>query len=223
MPLLEMISELQNQGVSEQDIIQNLKEQGYSPTDINDAMNQIRIKSAVTGDYEQSQNMQQGILQQEYQQPIPAPAPGMPQEYAYQQQYSPEYYPPQPAVSNETITEIAEQIVYEKLAELKKLIGNIAEFKIMSDAKISSIDERLRRIESIIIQLNSAILKKVGDYGQAIEDLRDDVSSTQESFSKLINPIVQSRKGKSSEEKQEEEKSKKKGKSKAGVESYLMR
>ena len=46
--------------------------------------------------------------------------------------------------------------------------------------------------------LQSAILKKIGDYGGAVQNISKDLQATQESFSKLINPLIDQKRGKPS-------------------------
>ena len=205
MTILEEVKSMQQQGTGEVDIIQKLTEEGYPPVDIENAINQTKIKAAVEEEYPQTPetsnspaNMQPSIVDagQISQEPEPQPQANQP-EYAPQDYYTPqaypqqEYYQPQQGgIGADTMTEIAEQVVMEKLSEIRKNIGNIADFKITMDAKVSNIDERLKKIESIISQLQSSILRKVGDYGQAIQDVRSEMQEMQGSFSKLVNPLI---------------------------------
>ena len=46
--MMESISQMKNQGMPTGQIIQSLKEQGYSPKEINEALSQSDIKSEVT-------------------------------------------------------------------------------------------------------------------------------------------------------------------------------
>ncbi len=147
MPLLETVKQMQQQGMQDTEIAQKMQEQGYNPKEIDDAINQSRIKAAVSETYEQ--NGQESVMSNsqnlEMQPSVMSPEPNQqpqPQEYIYpvesqqpQQQYAGEYSPPQPGISPETISEIAEQIVVEKFSEIKKLIGNIADFKTITEAR----------------------------------------------------------------------------------------
>lgn len=218
MPLLDEIKQLQGQGYNEQDISQKMMEGGYNPKEINDAISQSRIKAAVSEEAVQnsvinaSQEMQPSLLAQ------PPQEQQQPQEYTYPtpQAYPTEYqyYQPQVGVGVETITEISEQVVAEKLSEIKKIIGNIADFKTITESKISGIDERLRRIETIIENLQARIIGKIGNYGQAVQDIKTEMEAMQDSFSKVINPLIS--KTRETEELQEPEeevkKERKKGK-----------
>jgi len=212
MPLLDTIKQMQEQQIAEPDIIQSLREQGISEKEISEALSQSKIKAAVS---ESDNNVMKSLSQempgipeppapspsiasQEYQEAEPFPE-SMPvqaeqQAYQYPEQAYPgyEYYQPQQTgTSAETVTDIAEQIVGEKISEIKKLIGNVSDFKAMTESKISSIDERLKKIETIIEKLQESLIEKLGNYGQAVEDIKDELGTIEESFSKAISPIVE--------------------------------
>ena len=65
MTVLDSVIELQRGGMSDQDIAQQLKTSGASPQEINDAINQAKIKTAVSPIQQEmgGQQMQQSIMQ----------------------------------------------------------------------------------------------------------------------------------------------------------------
>ncbi|MFH1308065.1 MAG: hypothetical protein ABIH72_04390 [archaeon] len=157
--------------------------------------------------YPQEQSPDQGYPQEQYpvnqgypqEQYPPTPAPSeqydqqaYPQEnqgYGGYEQYQ-GYTGGGGYSDTETINEIAEQVVAEKISEIKKAIGNIADFKAMSEARTKDIDKRVKRIEEIIDKLQSSIVDKIGTFGKSVEALRTELDATQESFTKVINPLV---------------------------------
>lgn len=197
MSLLDNIKQMQQQGMNDADIAQSLKEQGMSPMEIDDAINQSKIKAAVYEDTganaimnnEQNGGMQQSMMTQEL---PPDQPPQQQQEGYYQPQQYPQegYYQPQSGVSPDAISEIAEQIVAEKMSEIRKSIGNIAEFKTTVESRIASMDERLKKIETMIDKLQMSILNKIGTYSESIQGMREEMGAMQDSFSKVINPLV---------------------------------
>ncbi len=221
MPLIEKISQMQKQGISNEEIIKRLQDEGISPREISEALDQSKVKSTIEESAEEMQpsvmaypsppeftpmpyNSQENAMQQ-YPQAAEMPMPGqmpmqeeqmtaeqLPQEgYAYQypaQQYQ-EYSYAQPDTG--TMTEIAEQIVNEKLQKIEKQISEITSFKTETSGKINNTDERLRRIEMLIDRLQASILGKIGEYGRNISDLKDEMLSTQDSFSKILNPLTE--------------------------------
>ncbi|MFH1710888.1 MAG: hypothetical protein ABH840_01090 [Nanoarchaeota archaeon] len=202
---------MQSQGLSDPEISQKLQEQGANPKEIDDAIGQSKIKAAVFENNNYEQTGQNSIINNNEmlpsitsQTPQSQQAPQQ-QEYYYPEQYTQqEYYqPPQQETSPDTISEIAEQIVVEKMSELKKTTGNLLDFKTVIEAKISSIDTRLKKIETTIEKLQSSILGKVGEYGQAFEDIKNELYGMEESFSKVINPLVEKGRRASKSEEQE--------------------
>ena len=213
MALLNDIKKMQAEGRTEQEIIAAFKQQGISAREIVEAISQSKIKEAVSGapetplPYEtapqpdiqqealmpstgadvipQAQEAQPSQMPQEFvpSQPMPEEQAAQPAQAAY-----PEYqqYPAQGAISPDTITEISEQVVSEKLSPLRKDIEKVIDFKTTAESKISYIDERLQRIEKIIDRLNLSIMQKVGDYMTNIDDIKKELVETQKSFKSLV-------------------------------------
>lgn len=134
-------------------------------------------KSLMTQDSES-----QGQQVQEY-------FPTQPQEnYSYDQQsqggYA-QYDYASPALSADTITEISEQVVSERLSDVRKKMEKMLDFKTQLEAKAESIEERLKRIERIIDTLQSSVLRKVGDYVTNVEDLKKELVQTQQTFTTI--------------------------------------
>lgn len=237
MALLDQIIEMKRRGMPSSQIMQNLREQGISPKEINEVLSQSEIKAEIdfqkfpqyqqpqlgqsmqslqstqpfqnpieemqpslgtqppmaseqlTQDQnqEQFQQPEQGYQSQEYQEYTPAQAyPGYQpyQEYQYQ-----EYQPPQ-ATDIETINDIASQLIEEKTKSLKKELENAIKFKSNSEEKIKEIDKRLTKIESTLEELQLAIIRKIGSYGEDIKNISKEMRATQETFSKIIDPLT---------------------------------
>ena len=121
----------------------------------------------------------QEFTQQYTQQPYPI------QDYSSYDygQYSPAATP----ISSDTITEISEQVVSEKLFDIRKQLEKNIDIKNTLTAEITHIDERLQRIEKIIDRLQLSILQKVGEYTSSVSDLKKELLETQKSF-KALSP-----------------------------------
>ena len=198
MAVTEQVKDMLNQGIQEQDIIQKLTEQGISPLEINQSLEQARIKSAISRDEtamaQQSGEMEQSVMEsqeQPEQQAYPTQEYPQYQEQQYpqeQQQYS--NYQPYAQINPDTITEIAESVAEEKLSAFKKSMGNIEELKKITSRKVEDIDERLKKIEKIIELLQKSIISNMGNYGQAIENIQQEMGMMQDTFSKALNPLI---------------------------------
>ena len=84
------------------------------------------------------------------------------------------------------MADIAEQAVEEKLSKLKENINETLDFKSTTEAKLTDLQERLKKIEKTIDKLQLAILQKVGDYVTNTEDIKKELYETQKSFKSLI-------------------------------------
>lgn len=207
---------MQGQGLSEQEIVQNLQGQGLSPLEISQALEQTKIKKAI----ELVENeMQPSVLESEETLPQEEQTPEYiyptPQAYSQYQEYQPYN------VSAETTTEIAEQIFEEKISKIKKEIGNISELKLMLNKKIENIDERLKKIEEIIDRLQASIIGKIGSYGSSLDEIKQEMGMMQESFSKALNPLIDRTRKTSDNFDEAKEIKPRKSKKSDGFESFL--
>lgn len=290
MGTLEKVIQLKNEGQTDAQIIENLRQHGISPREINEALSQSKIKSAVneqgmipqqslqtTQDWESAEvtlpespsaQMQPSMMQQasedypEIQQTQRRPQFQQPSQFTQPMQaipssfqpsttsmpspeapelgpYYPEYYEYPTETSVETINEIATQIVDEKTAQLKKQISLFTGFREEIALEVEKMNERLSKIENTLNQLQTAILRKIGDYGEDIQNIAKEMRLTQDSFSKILNPLTDNirelqkiagsapepqsdrLKLKSSKSKSEKKSKSKKGNPKPSFEDYL--
>ena len=233
MAILERINQMKQHGLNDEQIIQNLREQGVSPREINEALDQNKVKSAISNgpgqmsidtmqiptlpetmddsqmqpslmqphseNIDPMQMAQQTMSMQRPTQQITQETQAAPQyqDYGYEQQPYTQYpqyaeYPQyqHPAETDtETMTDIASQIVDEKLEKINKQIQNLEKLKTETKGRILDIDARLTRIEKTIDLLQTSILGKIGEYWKNVSDLKDEMQATQESFSKILNPL----------------------------------
>lgn len=212
MGVLEDIQQMQAQGVDEATIINTMQSRGISYRDISEALSQSKIKAAVEGQYSnQNPNylettsvpqapegmqtgMQASIMQnpqnQESGEYFPAYDPNAQVQqpgYDYgQNSQSGGYDYNSASLSSDTITEISEQIVSEKLTDVRKKMERLISSKTELDARTDSIEERLKRIEKIIDTLQTSVLRKVGDYVTNVDDIKKELIETQKTIGKVL-------------------------------------
>ena len=75
MGVLEQVIELKGQGIPENEIIGSLREQGVSPGEINNALNQAKIKNAVSSERNVKSGMEPSIMGPEGAEPPPKELP----------------------------------------------------------------------------------------------------------------------------------------------------
>lgn len=89
-----------------------------------------------------------------------------------------------------TIVEISEQVFEEKIGGLRKEIEGLSEFRVLMQTQVEDLSGRLKRMESIIDNLQIAILGKIGSYGDDLQSIKGEMSMMQDSFGKMVNPIL---------------------------------
>ena len=201
MGALEQVTQLRQQGMTDEQIASQLQQQGVPPKQIQDAISQSNIKNAVTGNPEAGGQMQQSITDVGTAQPAPAGAytPNtqemeMADQGAQQVQYGEEFYPQEgysdgyggEGYDSQTFVEIAEQAFAEKIKPIENKISKLNEFMNLSKTQIENINERLKRMETHFDKLQLEILEKIGSYGRNIAGIKDEMSMMQNSFSKVI-------------------------------------
>lgn len=184
---IEQIRSMRAQGLDNNQIIQTLQRDGYSSTDIFEAMNQVDMVSA--GDP-----------------PIPSPAQnssdvqgsgyGSSSSYGsdpgYLTERKPTFQfsgtPPSPSsyrqdVSNE---ELVEAIIDEKWNELVKDLNKVIEWKNSANNRILTMEQKVNDLRAEFDKLHTAILAKIGDYDKNITNVGADVKAMEKVFSKVL-------------------------------------
>jgi hypothetical protein len=205
MGALEQVIQMKKQGISDNEIAAELTRQKVSPREINDALKQAQIKSAVSDlqDADMQPSPSLDDTSSNYSAPSPQPdyAPSPQKDYVPQEVgYSTQEYAPSEqqqaagyettyaggGIDTDTIIEIAGQIFSENIRKIQSQVEDNAEANNLMQSKIENISERLKKIETTIEKLQIAILERVGSYGQNIEGIRKEMSMMQDSFSKMI-------------------------------------
>jgi len=144
-----LVIQMRKQGLTNNQIVQTLQREGYSSSQIFDAMSQADIKGIVEKP-EGGAAFEAGPAPA---MPPPAPSeeplppPGMPPAMPPP---APEGPPPigAPSASKEEIEEIAESIIDEKWEELMKAVDKIIAWKESTEAKIV----KMEQLESILLK-----------------------------------------------------------------------
>jgi DNA-binding transcriptional MerR regulator len=110
------------------------------------------------------------------------------QDYGYEDY--PEYQYGQ-ASDVETINDIASQIVEEKNAELQMQISKFSKFRREMALEVERISERLKKVEGAFNDLQIAIISKMGDYGKDVKSIAKEMRASQDSFSKILDPLAE--------------------------------
>jgi len=175
----------QTQGM-QQSIMENSEEQfqetqvpeneGYEPTA--QAPTPYAPQTQEMPEYSQDQYSQNQYAQNQYG-----------QDY-YGDEYAGGYSYSGGASDTSTLMEIAEQVFAEKIKNIQTALENIVEFKTLTSSKITLFEDRLKRIETTLDQLQVSILEKIGSYGQNLESIKKEMTMMQDSFGKVVNTAL---------------------------------
>lgn len=218
VPIGEILK-LSREGYTDADIIKYLREEGYTPIQINDAINQAKIKLELArtagiepeeeysdSDYDESEGdeeqMTPSIMSQEQPeevyyappaQPQPMAAPAVAPTTTEPEEAYPYSYPyayEAKAASTETMEELAEEIIEEKWRDFSKKAGNISEFKTYIESRLKNLDDRLKRIEKAFDKLQSVLLEKTREHGRDVKSLGSEMQALEGAFGKIIQPLT---------------------------------
>jgi len=211
---VDKILKLAKQGYTDAQIIKQLRQQGYSPRQINDAFNQAKVKLELNKEMdvpEPSEEMQQSMAtdetadynpeEQESEVPVPegdepvqeetpaeTEAAPTPQESGESYPYQ---YPSYPArASTEDVEELVDEVVDEKWQQFRKKTGNIEEVKDRVDSSLRTFNKKLDRNEAILNKLVEATKEKFKEQNNEIRSLSADVAALKETLKKIMNPLI---------------------------------
>ena len=166
--LSDQIMLYRQQGFSDEQIVQQLQNQGYNPAEIYDVLN---------GNVQGQQDMQ------------------MPQQDPYMQQ---QQMPPPPQqnyggdMPREKIEEVAEAIINERWHDLLKDINQINEWKEKVDVQISKMSQEIKDVKESFDALHKGMLGKVTEYDQNITKVGTGIKAMEMTFQKILPTLTDS-------------------------------
>lgn len=171
---IDQVAAMKAQGYSNNQIIQTLQRDGYTSSQIFDAMSQAEMSENTT--------MQQGNIQ-----PIQPMHP-----------YS--EIPQRPSTSmgdmgsgmimaglgGSSNEELIEAIIDEKWNELVKDINKVIEWKQKADAKLQVMEQRINDLKDQFDKLHQAIIGKIGEYDKNMLNVSTEMQAMEKVFSKVL-------------------------------------
>ena len=176
------VVDMRRQGLSDNQIIQNLGRLGYESHKIFDALNQAATVGGVSkiSPEEFQQN------QQPYPQPQQSPQP---QQYP-QQQFPAQEMPIEQPVSSSN-EELIEAIIDEKWNDLMRDINRIIEWKNKTEARINQLVQEMTDLKHSFDKLHSALIAKVGEYDKNILNVGTEIKAMEKVFEKVLPTFTQ--------------------------------
>ncbi|MDO8517474.1 MAG: hypothetical protein Q7S33_05110 [Nanoarchaeota archaeon] len=196
MAPLDDVIQLQAQGISDTDINKQLRDKGISPKDINDALNQAKIKMAVTQsheeqftDYSQAQGMQQSISDSEQPQLAAPVYQEEPSTQNSEQQYYPNQQAPQQQYQYPTQSEQAnpeQQYYSQTYAEQPAQEYQYPDSNQYYQTDTGTITEIA---EQVVAEKFEEFNKKTGDLASFKNQIQDKVEELDERLKRIENNI----------------------------------
>lgn len=169
---VDAVNSMKQQGMSNNQIIQELQRQGYNPQQIFDAINMSEPTNISAGPINMS-----GFEQPQM--------PSMP-EQGMGMQAAPSY-----DSGREKIEEMAEAIIDEKWEELVKSINKIIEWKEKIEGDINRMEQEIKDVKESFNQLHSSIIGKINDYDKNIVNVGTEVKAMEKVFENILPSLTE--------------------------------
>lgn len=217
--LMDFISKQRAKGISDYQIVQSLISNGYSSSQIYDALTQLDLKnstkippsgtavdiqqpSAVSNQTKiesqmqstQNNNSQTPIQSNNIQTSLPQGNEALIEQT--QQSAAEMQYLETNTQSNlnpeliEKVQEISETIIEEKWDELVSNVKKIVEWKNRMEDKINKLSERMDVLEKDMESLKTSIFSKIKDYDSHITEFSTDLKALQKVFGDMLPEFV---------------------------------
>jgi DNA-binding transcriptional MerR regulator len=164
---------MREQGYDTNQVIQALQRDGFSSSDIFDAMSQADLHPSdpVPSQPSPEPSFREQIApqygQQQYGAPMPAPS---------SMQYS----------QGPGTEELIEAIIEEKWSALAKDIQKIVEWKNRMDTKLQIMDQDVKALQDQFARMQEAMLGKLSEYDRSVSSVGADVKAMQKAFSDVL-------------------------------------
>ena len=142
-------------------IIQSLQQQGFTPQQIYDALAQAEAKRSIAP-----------------MQDAGAP-PASPFEPA-----------PERTMAHPPSEEIAEQIIEEKWRELQKELKKITEWRDQMTSRVDKMEQSVTDVKSDLDGLHKAIVARIGEYDKTLIDVGTEIKAMEKVFQKVLPELT---------------------------------
>jgi len=158
---VEQVITMQQNGLTNNQIIQTLQRQGYQPQQIYDALSQAEGRG-------QLEPMPETLE--------PAGEMGAPQG--------------SPAQAPKGYEEIAEAIVEEKWQEFTRELGKMNEWKDGAISRLDKLDQSISDMKSDLDNLHKAIVSKISEYDRNLLDVGTEIKAMEKVFQKVLPELT---------------------------------
>jgi hypothetical protein len=164
---VDQVKTMRARGFDNNQIVQALQRNGYSSTQIFDALNQADLVSGAG-------------------QPMNEPYLGSPPPMQESRQAPQQNFDGQGGATAEEIEELVESVISEKWNSISKEFDKLSAWKSDVDTKIIKLDQRIESMKDDFDKLHQAIIGKIGEYDKNILAVGAEIKAMERVFSKVL-------------------------------------
>ena len=180
---LDQVAAMKAQGYSNNQIIQTLQRDGYTSSQIFDAISQAEMSGTSAAPVPTTSPPQLNMPDVPMQ-----PMQQADMQYNQQQMPMPPSYGSSSSSSNE---EIIEAIIDEKWNELVRDINKVIEWKQKADSKLTAMEQQMNGLKDQFDKLHQAIIGKIGEYDKHMLDVGAELQAMEKVFSKVLPTFIE--------------------------------
>jgi hypothetical protein len=163
---VEQVVAMQQQGYTNNQVIQALQRQGYQPQQIYDALAMAESRGGA--------------------EPMPeAPSPESPSALGAQGQM-----PGGPAEAPKGFEEMAEAIVEEKWQEFSRELAKMNEWKDATTSRLDKMEQSVNDMKGDLENLHKAIVSKISEYDKNLLDVGTEIKAMEKVFQKVLPELT---------------------------------
>lgn len=179
---VEKVIEMKQSGIPTEDIVKDLRAQGFSYKETEDALNQSELKS--------SSELQPSIMEEAI---AEAPPEMEVQEAPVETRVPQQFVPSAPARTEmENVEILIENIIEEKWKRAMETYGDILSWKEKVRSEIIAVKQELLRLRSKLENTEQAVLGRVTKYDKDIVEMGSDVKALELVLKNILKPLTSS-------------------------------
>jgi len=162
--------QMKDRGLTNNQIIQVLQQQGFNSQQIYDALAQAEARQSIEP-YSPAQDMPR--------EPLSSEAPLMQNQFNqdYHQQYPQQMHSPE---------ELVESIIHEKWQKMTKEITKITEWKDSMTTRMERMEQQISDLKSTMDNLHKAIVARVGEYDKTLSEVGTEIKAMEKVFKDVL-------------------------------------
>ena len=195
-PLVNQVMQLRGQGMSDNQIVQAMQNQGVKSHQIFDALSQADLVTGTPNMGGQIQDQQMQQPQQQFQQQAQPQFQQQSQNYPQDQQQDFQQIniqdDQQQGFSDVgKIEEVVEAVIDEKWAELMKEINKIIAWKEKIEANLDKMQQEVNDVKTQISEVRAGVMGKITDYDKNMTDVGSELKAMQKVFKDLLPELTE--------------------------------